>query len=100
MQGDPLVFAPFESATDSWLAEKQLILNLRVSDLTRSATKLRASGIAVITDPQWNDPKVGWFARIHDPEGNAIEWWEPPGRGGSRNRTGGLDRDRSDRRQG
>jgi hypothetical protein len=30
---------------------------------------LRAAGIAIITDPQWDDPAVGRFARIHDPEG-------------------------------
>lgn len=53
------------------------MLNLRVSDLD-SLGQLSASGIAVITNPEWNDPQVGRFARIHDPEGNAVELWEPP----------------------
>lgn len=43
-----------------------------------SQNSLRAAGIAIINDPQWDDPAVGRFARIHDPEGNAIELWEPP----------------------
>jgi len=34
-------------------------------------------GIAVITNLEWNMPGVGRFARIHDPEGNQIELWEP-----------------------
>ncbi len=28
-------------------------------------------------NPDWNMPGVGRFARIHDPEGNPIELWEP-----------------------
>ena len=38
---------------------------------------LRAAGIEVITKPEWDDPATGRFARIHDPEGNAIELWQP-----------------------
>jgi len=39
---------------------------------------LNASGIAVIVKPERNSPEAGRFARIHDPEGNGIELWEPP----------------------
>ena len=78
VHGGPLVFAPFEAATDYWAADKQFMLNLRVSDLDSLLEQLTASGIAVIANPEWNDPSVGRFARIHDPEGNAIELWEPP----------------------
>ena len=39
--------------------------------------RMESAGIAVTTDPEWNDPSVGQFARIHDPEGNPIELWEP-----------------------
>ena len=38
---------------------------------------LSAAGIEVITKPEWTMPGVGRFARIHDPEGNPIELWEP-----------------------
>ena len=50
---------------------------LRVTGLDVLLEKLRGAGIAVITKPEWDDPQVGRFARIHDPEGNAIELWEP-----------------------
>jgi hypothetical protein len=77
VQGGPLVFAPFVAATDYWEADKQFMLNLRVRDLDSLLTQLSASGIAVIVKPEWDSPEVGRFARIHDPEGNGIELWEP-----------------------
>ncbi|MEO5938401.1 MAG: VOC family protein [Sphingomonas sp.] len=78
VQGGPLVFAPFKADTDYFAADKQFMLNFRVSDLDSLLEQLNASGIEVITKPEWNDPATGQFARIHDPEGNAIELWEPP----------------------
>ena len=78
VQGGPLVFAPFDSATDYWSADKQFMLNLRVSELGDLIAGLEANGIAVITNPEWDTPETGRFARLHDPEGNAIELWEPP----------------------
>ena len=74
----PTVFAPFSEQTDYFAADKQWMLNLRVDMLDPLLDKLRAEGIAVTTDPAWNTPETGRFARIHDPEGNAIELWEPP----------------------
>jgi predicted enzyme related to lactoylglutathione lyase len=47
-----------------------------VSDLDALLARLREAGIEIITKPEWNDPVIGRFARIHDPEGNAIELWE------------------------
>ena len=38
---------------------------------------LREAGIEVETRAEWDAPEVGRFARIHDPEGNPIELWEP-----------------------
>ena len=49
-----------------------------MSDLDGLLASLDAARIDVITKPEWNDPATGRFARIHDPEGNAIELWEPP----------------------
>lgn len=54
------------------------MLNLRVGDLDSLLDHLTAAGVAVIVKPEWDAPEVGRFARIHDPEGNAIELWEPP----------------------
>ena len=78
VQGGPLVFAPFKADTDYWAADKQVMLNLRVSDLDTLLEQLNAKGIEVITKPEWNDPAMGQFARVHDPEGNTVELWEPP----------------------
>ncbi|MES2055399.1 MAG: VOC family protein [Pseudomonadota bacterium] len=77
-EGGPVVFAPFQQATDYFAADKQFMLNLRVRDLDSLLAQLRAAGVDIITKPEWNDPSTGQFARIHDPEGNAIELWEPP----------------------
>lgn len=77
-QGGPVVFAPFKADTDYFPAERQYMLNLRVSDIDGLIATLGAAGIDVITKDEWNDPSVGRFARIHDPEGNPIELWEPP----------------------
>lgn len=78
VQGGPLVFAPFDAATDYWPAEHQFMLNLRVSELDALLERLRASGIDAIVKPEWDSPETGRFARIHDPEGHPVELWEPP----------------------
>lgn len=44
----------------------------------RSLKRFGGAGIEIITKPEWDDPEVGRFARVHDPEGNAVELWEPP----------------------
>ncbi|MEP6785079.1 MAG: VOC family protein [Sphingomonadales bacterium] len=75
------VFSPFTATTDYFPADKQWMLNLRVEELDELLVKLRAAGIDVITKPEWNSPETGNFARIHDPEGNAIELWEPAAKG-------------------
>ncbi len=77
-QAGTTVFSPFKADTDYFAADKQWMLNLRVDDIDELLAKLRAAGIDVITKPEWDDPATGRFARIHDPEGNAIELWEPP----------------------
>ncbi len=76
--GGPMVFAPFKDSTDYFAADKQFMINLRVSGIDALLESLRVSGIEVITKAEWDDPTTGRFARIHDPEGNAIELWEPP----------------------
>jgi predicted enzyme related to lactoylglutathione lyase len=50
------------------------MLNFRVRDLDKMAAQLQASGIEVKIYPP--DP-TGRFARVHDPEGNPIELWQP-----------------------
>ena len=73
----PTVFSPFKIDTDYFPADRQYMLNLRVEGLADLISALTAAGIAVETRPEW-DGEYGSFARIHDPEGNPIELWQPP----------------------
>ncbi|MBY0521548.1 MAG: VOC family protein [Sphingomonas sp.] len=77
-QGGPVVFAPFKADTDYFAADKQFMLNLRVAGLAGMIEALKAANIAVETRAEWDSPETGRFARLHDPEGNAIELWEVP----------------------
>ena len=71
------MFSPFKADTDYFPADKQWMLNLRVERLDALMASLTAAGIEVLTNAEWDAPGVGRFARIHDPEGNPIELWEP-----------------------
>ena len=74
----PTMFMPFKRDTDYWPAGKAWMINFRVTGLDALLAGLRQAGVAVETDHAWDSPEVGRFARIHDPEGNPIELWEPP----------------------
>jgi predicted enzyme related to lactoylglutathione lyase len=71
----PTAFAPFKKDT-TYIGkpEQSWMVNFRVADLKAMIAQLRAAGIAV-DEPQ-SYPN-GDFARLHDPEGNPIELWEP-----------------------
>ena len=76
-QPGPTVLAPFEHDTDYFgRPEQQWMINFRVANLEAMISQLRERGIAVETRAEW-DSQIGRFARIHDPEGNPIELWEP-----------------------
>lgn len=73
------VFAPFKATTDYFAADKPWMINFRVDDLDALIAQLTSTGIEVETRPgEWDDPQTGRFARIHDPDGNPIELWQPP----------------------
>jgi predicted enzyme related to lactoylglutathione lyase len=74
----PTVFTPFPKSTDYFPPEKQHMLNLRVTNLDELLETLATASIAVTKNSEWDTPETGRFARIHDPEGNPIELWEPP----------------------
>jgi predicted enzyme related to lactoylglutathione lyase len=75
-EAGPTVFAPFPDTTDYFGArDRAWMVNFRVRDLAAMVAQLQAGGIAVKVDPQ-SYPN-GRFARLHDPEGNPIELWEP-----------------------
>lgn len=71
------MFAPFPADTDYFAADKQFMINLRVDDLDTLLSDLRRAGIEVLTDPNWDTPETGRFARVYDPENNAVEIWQP-----------------------
>lgn len=74
-EAGPTAFAPFKKdSTYFGRPEQGWMVNFRVSDLKAMVAQLRADGITV-DEPQ-SDPS-GSFARLHDPEGNPIELWEP-----------------------
>lgn len=75
-QAGPTVFSPFPENTKYFGdAAKQWMINFRVADLDKMAAQLEAAGITVKVDP--TTYPNGRFARIHDPEGNPIELWQP-----------------------
>jgi predicted enzyme related to lactoylglutathione lyase len=75
-EAGPTVFAPFEETTDYFGdAKKSWMINLRVDGLEALVSQLRVSSITVVIDPEIYPN--GRFARLHDPEGNPIELWEP-----------------------
>lgn len=78
-QAGSTVFSPFAQDSDYFAPDKQWMLNLRVQGLAEMIAALQLAGIAVETRADWDgDGAYGHFARIHDPEGNPIELWEPP----------------------
>lgn len=74
-EAGPTVFAPFARDTTYFgKPEQGWMVNFRVADLGAMLDQLRGAGIEV-GEPE-SHPN-GEFARIHDPEGNPIELWEP-----------------------
>jgi len=78
VESGPLVFAPMREDSDYFPSDKQVMINLRVRGMDDLLGRLTAAGIAIVTKAEWDTPETGRFARIHDPEGNPIELWEPP----------------------
>ena len=57
-------------------SEKQVMINLRVSDLFALLEELKQKNVTIVGDPM--DEEYGKFGWIMDPEGNKIELWQPP----------------------
>lgn len=73
------VFAPFSHDTEYFGSmDQQWMLNLRTDDLDDLVRHLEHNGVEVKVDPEVYPN--GRFARVHDPEGNPIELWEPGGK--------------------
>jgi glyoxylase I family protein len=75
-EAGPTAFSPFAETSEYFGNFKQVwMVNFRVRDLDAMAAQLRGAGIGIDVDPQ-HYPN-GRFARLHDPEGNPIELWQP-----------------------
>ena len=74
-EGGVTVFAPFAEDTDYFPAGQQMMVNFRVGDMDAMLARLRAAGIVIFNETTMEG--VGRFAHLTDPEGNAIELWEP-----------------------
>ena len=72
----PTAFTPFAMDTEYFGSKQQgWMLNFRVRSLDAMVAQLQKSNIEVKVDPE--KYPYGRFARLHDPEGNPIELWEP-----------------------
>jgi predicted enzyme related to lactoylglutathione lyase len=75
-EAGPTVFEPFPEKTEYFgNPDNAWMINFRVSNLDAMVAQLRSAGIEVTIDPEAYPN--GQFARTYDPEGNAIELWEP-----------------------
>ena len=74
-QAGVTVFAPFAQDSDYFPEDKQFMLNFRVRDLEAMLIQLTQVGIPHSHNMEMDG--IGRFARIHDPEGNPIELWQP-----------------------
>ncbi len=71
----PTIFAPMPVDVAMIPEGKSWMINLRVADLDGIVEQLKADGVDVEVDPE-TYPN-GRFATLLDPEGNAIQLWEP-----------------------
>ena len=75
-EGGPTVFAAFDIGTEHFgQPQQQWMVNFRVRDLDAMVAQLRAGGLTVEVDDEVYPN--GRFARVHDPEGNPVELWQP-----------------------
>jgi predicted enzyme related to lactoylglutathione lyase len=71
-----LQWSPFKKDTKYFEpSKKDFMINYRVENIETLVEELRASGVTIIDDIAAFE--YGKFVHILDPEGNAIELWEP-----------------------
>jgi predicted enzyme related to lactoylglutathione lyase len=75
-EAGPTVFAAFESHSDYFPREQQVMLNFRVRDLDAMLAQLRSKEANVADEIQHMEG-VGRFGWVTDAEGNRIELWQP-----------------------
>ncbi|MEM1196471.1 MAG: VOC family protein [Pseudomonadota bacterium] len=80
-QGGTTVFEPFAQDT-AYFGDPSArwMINFRVDDLDCIVARLREAGHTVEYEGDGEAFPNGRFAKLHDPEGNAIQLWEPGGK--------------------
>ncbi|MEU7002599.1 VOC family protein [Nonomuraea sp. NPDC046570] len=77
-QAGPTVFAAMPADSEHFGGpERSWSINFRVADLDAMVRQLREAGIDVEVDPE--EYPNGRFAGLRDPEGNAVQLWQPGG---------------------
>jgi len=74
-EAGPTIFSPFAADSDYFAEDKGFMLNFRVADLAAMVAQLQGAGVEVSHEQTMDG--IGQFARIHDPEGNPVELWQP-----------------------
>lgn len=73
--GGVTVFSPFAEDSSYFPPHQQVMINFRVGNMDAMLKQLRAAGVEPFNEQTMDG--IGRFAHITDPEGNAIELWEP-----------------------
>ena len=69
-------WSPMQDTTDYFLpSQKEFMINYRVEDLEGLVAELKAEGVQILDEIQTFE--YGKFVHILDPDGHAIELWEP-----------------------
>jgi len=76
-----LQWSPFEENTTYFEpSKKEFMINFRVENLERLKKELESQGVTICDKIE--EFEYGKFLHIMDQEGNKIELWEPPNKGG------------------
>lgn len=75
------IFEPFDENT-TYFGQRDVgwMINFRVDDLDAVVDRLRKHEHEVVYEGDGEPFPNGRFAKLHDPEGNAIQLWEPGGK--------------------
>ncbi|RBL90251.1 VOC family protein [Chitinophaga flava] len=69
-------WSPFPDDTSYFApSQKNFMINYRVENIERLVEELKSNGVVITDDIKTYE--YGKFVHILDPEGNAIELWEP-----------------------
>ena len=77
-QPGPTLFMPFAKDTDHFPADKQWMINFRVTELAELLSALREAGVAVTTTLSGTPPRQESLPASTIRKAIRVELWEPP----------------------